>query len=332
MSKGRHVGREALRPCLALALGLLALGCGEEKNETPPAPPAVGVLELPISHRAGDAPPAGAVEVEIGPKELRVSGRKVADLQNGRLAQGARAPRTIGGLREALRSSSGKAAVLRAYVLVPHGTFVRVLETLRQASVAPVYLLVRKGPSTETGHMALPSLRFVAASERPVAFQGEAARGWDEFVAGWDGVYEACRDAAERVDCDARPERVAKGGHAELALFVRDEALKFEVHRFGAPEPEEEAEPPQPVEGPDGEQYVPPPPATDAAFTWRFAAATKPESPISTALRPVCGNRKCGLVIAVEDRTPVMRWVSFLGAVAPDGSPTPELAFVWPER
>ncbi len=328
----RRMRRIAVVRHLWLVLpGLVALGCGEEKAEAPPAPPAVGIMELPISHRAGGSPSAGAVEVEVGPKELRVAGRKVMDLQNGRLPEGTAAPQTLSSLASALRDASGKPIVLRLYVLVPQGTFVRVVRTLQEAAVGPIHLLVRKGPSTEVGHMVLPPLRFVSASERPVAFQGEAARSWDDFVKQWDAIYEACRDAAERVDCDGRPERVASGGQAELALFVRDEALKLEVHRFGAPEPEEQP-PAEPVVGPDGEAYVPPPPATDAAFTWRFAAATKAESPISVATRPLCGSRTCGLLLAVEDRTPVMRWISFLGAVVPDGAPEPELAVIWPER
>ena len=318
----------------AVLLASVLGGCSKEEEAASPAPPAVGLLELPISLRTGDPAPSGAVEVEIGPKELRVAGTKVLDLAGGRLPDEALGGEALPALAAALKAHRGKPVALRLHVLTPQATFVRVLHTLQTAGTGQVSLLVRKGPTTQTGYFALPKVRFVKASERPVAFSGEAARQWDEFVTVWEPVYEACRGAEERVDCDGKPESVAQGGQAELSLFVRDEALKFAVQRFGAPEPEqpEPPEKPEPVVGPDGEEYVPPPPATEAAFTWRFAAATKSDSPISEALRPVCGSRRCGFVLEVEAPTPVMRWVSFLGAAVPDGTPAPELAVLWSER
>src|SRR5688572_23483950 len=138
------------RRVLALALVLLCLGgCGGEEIK-PDLPPIVGVLELPISHRAGGAEPANAAGIELGTTELRAGGETIFPLDNGKVPAAEQSGHTLPKLKAKLAGKSALAITVHA--AVPYATLARVLNTGLAAGARTFAFKVRKtGSSTETG-------------------------------------------------------------------------------------------------------------------------------------------------------------------------------------
>jgi hypothetical protein len=327
----------------SVCLLLLCFGC-EEEDKKKDTKPIVGVLELPLSKRHKDDPPNNARKIAISPKELRVEGEKVVALRGGKLDDGDVKGRTVPKLASAMEGRSG--AAVRMHVNTPYGTMTRVLDTLAEADVDAVAFQVRKGSGAETGWLTLTDYRVEPPSDEPFEFEGEVQRKWDAFGEKWKHFYEACR-GSHYVACDAPAARVAEGGNLQLELFARGSAVRFNLRRFGGPDPEEQdssgggggggvamidgVAPAQPAGSGKKEKKVPP--ATEATFTWHFDVATKKDSSsIGKALRPICGAKPCGAEVVAESGTPSMRLMSLIGAAFPDGAPTPHLVFRLPKR
>lgn len=334
-----------------LASLLCAAGC-HEKAKPASSAPIVGVLELPISLRNADAAPANPLRIEVSPTEMRLDGRNVLDLQSGRAPEAERRDDMLPRLRAAIQGGGvKKAATVRMHVDTPYETLVAILNTLRNVGVDTIAFAVRKGATPQTGWMTLSDVRVQQPSDQPVEFVGHAQRQWDEFVKMWDSVQDACLKD-QSVDCDPKPEIttssgkhdwVVPGGSMVMTLLAKGNALKLSFERSG------------PAEGVDGGtesdkqkaletllrrltkavkpgEEPPPALATEAAFTWRFPAATESQSPISIAVRPLCGVQPCGAVVTSDYLTPSMRVLSFIGAAFPNGTPAPSLVFERPRR
>lgn len=332
--------RENLRRALSVLLLLTFFaGCdrkdasdasGEEIRE------AVSLLELPVSLRAGPLP-SNAVGIQISPSALIVDGKIVSELASGRLAPSDRASGEVSALASALSSSAGRrSASIRVHVNTPYETTVAVLRTLAKQGFGDVAFEVRRGSTMEAGSLALASFAVVSDAEakEPTAFPGEAQRPWDAFVKSWGEMSDACR-RAHSVDCDGAPEAPAEGGNVQIRLWARGRGLKLELERFGAATTaaKSAAEPVAMIEGVPSLPAGAPPvseTAVDGAFTWRFEAATDANSPIASAMRPLCGAHPCGVVVSADSLTPTMRVLSFLGAAFPDGTPAPTVRFVAP--
>lgn len=323
--------------CLALAL-LGAAACDDpEPVESEATGPAVGPLELPISLRYDTRPPNGAVKIEIAPSELRVEGRSVLPLENGRVPEGERAGTSLPKLAEALRSGPARrVAQLRIHGNVPYLTTALVLSTLEAANIHQVSFEVRQGTGTEVGYLTLD--RFEVREETDdewATFPATHQRSWDEVAPHWEAMTAACREN-HSVDCDYKPANIAEGGQLQITLFARGNAVKVELDRFGAEDPEPAAGTgPALIEGiapePAAEEEEAPP-ATRAAFTWRFQATTSEPSPVAMTLREICGAQPCGAVVTAEGQTMTMRILSLIGAAFPNGSPAPHILFQIPPR
>lgn len=328
-----------LAPAILLLLATSA--CDSSKNEESAelATEAVSPMELPVSLRTS-ARVAGAVGISISPTAIVVDGKKVADLASGRLPDGERTG-TIPALAASLGQGNGaRTASLRAHVNTPYETTLAVLRTLGKQGISTVAFEVRKGSSPEALMLELASFAVLneAEASSPAVFPGDAQRPWDAFVSHWSEMNDACR-RAHSVDCDGKPEAVAEGGNAQIRLWSRGRGLKIEVERFGGPAVLAKAPAGEPVEmiegvpsAPSGSSAPSSEPAVDGAFTWRFEAATDANSPISAAMRPLCGAHHCGVLVVADALTPTMRVVSFLGAAFPDGAPAPHVRFVAPSE
>jgi hypothetical protein len=326
---------------LVLALGLAASACGKSNDEALAAEssaPVVGVLELPLSHRAADAAPTGAARIEISPTELRLDGRKLLDLVQGSAPAAEVSDHVITKLRDGLTSGPARsAAEIRMHVNTTYSTMVDLLKTVDAANIHRVGFVVRPiQRPTETGFLVIENFRVEAPSDEPIRFEGAHQRQWNDFVAAWQEGYTGCR-ARDYVDCSPYPAVPMTGGDLLIKLFARGSALKAEFSRFGGEDPVEAAPPVMldgvPAPPPAGEgEFEPPDPIGQGAFTWRFEAATADLSGIKDAFRPLCGAHPCGVVVTGDINTLSMRLLSFIGAAFPDGTPAPALAFVIPEN
>jgi biopolymer transport protein ExbD len=331
-----------LAQMLAMPLLVLAVGC-EEDVEPESTEPIVGLMEIPVSLRAGDARPDNPLRIEIAPAELRLDHRKVLDLASGRAAESERREHVLPKLEAAIAGGGSRgAAAIRLHANVPYETLVSVLNTLSRAGVGNVAFEVRKVGGSDVGWMRLGEWRVQAPSDDPIEFPAEAQRSWDEVAKGWQATYDACRQG-KYVDCDPTAVEIAEGGKAALTLMSRGQAVKASFDRFGAIADDDEQQkadddkapvamiPGVPVAGGSAdEEEEEVKPAEAAVFTWKLSEATKKDSAISLAMRPFCGSKPCGALVRSEYATPAMRPLAFIGAVSPDGAPAPVVVFERP--
>lgn len=323
-----------LRLALALILALSAFACGDdaEGGEAASTEPTVGLLELPISNRH-DAAPTNAVDLEISGSAIRLDGRDVLALESGRVPDAERDGVRIPKLAEAIAGAPARrAATLRIYASTPYQTTALVLGTLKAANVGEVAFAVRRGMATELGYLKIDGFDVRPESTEPVTVPATHQRAWNELPPVWESMNDACRGGEHYVDCAYKPSEIAEGGDLQVTFFARGSAVKLELDRVrgvDAPPPAQ----PELLEGlaADPAQVVVEP-AKNAAFMWRFQAATMADSPISAVMRPLCGAQPCGGVIAAEGQTQTMTVLSFLGASFPNGTPAPFVVFQVPPR
>lgn len=323
---------------VSCALCLALVACDEEEaEETESTEPIVGVMELPISLRHAEAP-NNAVQIEVSPTKMRVDAHTILDLDNGRVADAERAGDTITKLSAAIAGGSARrVAALRLHANTPYMTTALIMGTLKQANIHEVGIAVRRGTGTDVGWLMLGNIDVRDEDQHEWAtFPGTHQRRWDEIGQHWEAMTEACTASEHKVDCAYKPASIAEGGDMQINLFARGNAVKVEMHRFGV----EDAGTPAGGGGPEMIEGVPSldtpveelPPATEAAFTWRFQATTTDPSPVSLTMRELCGATPCGVMVTAEGQTPTMRIASFLGAVFPNGAPAPHVLFQLPEQ
>ncbi len=329
----------AFLPVLLLA-SLVFTGCGDDGDENQESTdPIVGVLELPISYRYEASAPSDAVAIEIAPANLRVDGHTILELDNGKVPESSvgGAPPTITELRSALEGGPARrVATLRILGSTPWRTTMLVLSTLKETRVAEASFMVRQGTGTEIGYLNLTNWEIREELDEFHEPPATHLRSWDEIGDIWEEMYTACR-AGPYVDCSFKAPNIAEGGNMHMELFARGNAVKIDLHRFGAPEPEG----PAPAVdtfldgiGPaEGDEEVELPPATHAAFTWRYQATTPQadaENVVANTMRPLCGSQPCGALVEAEAQTPTMRVLSFIGSAFPNGTDEPYLMFQIP--
>ncbi len=339
------IARGAARaPLFALALPLLVVtaACKEEAPPVPTAPVVeVNPLSLVVSKRSDGAPPQGALEITIAPDGIAAQGRSVMPLESGRIAAASWNGRDVRELTAALDvAGSPTAVVLKMQASVPYITVGRVLATAAAHGVRSVFFAVRPGSSAEIGYLPIELAGTRFASYEPVAFQGPAQRQWQEFVDLWSDIETACQGEGT-VDCNRKYESVAPGGLLEIELFARQDAMRVLFRRHGV-EGEGVEEPPpwmppqntraKPARPVTEEEMPPEPPARSATFMWRRRAATADPSPISLAMRPLCGAKPCALRVSGDNLTPIASVIQLLGAAFPNGSPVPVIIWDYPER
>lgn len=325
-------------PWLLLA-SLAFAGCGDDAEENQESSdPIVGVLELPISYRYEASPPANAVAIEVAPANLRVDGHTILELDNGVVPEGSvTGTNTISELRTAIDGGPARRnATLRILGSTPWRTTMLVLSTLKETRVTEISFLTRQGTGTEIGYLNLSNWDIREESEEFHEPPATHMRSWDEMGDIWEEMYSACREGPY-VDCAFKASNIAEGGNMHMELFARGNAVKVELDRYGAPDPEPAGPAPDPFLdgiGPAPEEgEVEMPPAVTAAFTWRYQASTPgadEENIVAKTMRPLCGAQPCGALVEAEAQTPTMRVLSFLGSAFPNGTDEPYLMFQVP--
>jgi len=244
---------------------------------------------------------------------------------------------TIQELRTAIDNAPARRhATLRILGSTPWRTTMLVLSTLKATRVTDLSFMTRQGTGTEIGYLNLSHWDIREESEEfhepPAAY----TRAWDELGDVWEEMYTACREGPY-VDCAFKASNIAEDGKMHIELFARGNAVKIELHRFGAPDPAPAAPAHDTfldgIAPPEGEEEAQMPPAVTAAFTWRYQATTPSageENIVAKTLRPLCGAQPCGALVEAEAQTPTMRVLSFIGAAFPNGTDEPYLMFQVP--
>lgn len=336
--------------CSAVALALLACG-GEDKAAEPeaagPDVPALGVLELPVSLRTGDAAPSDARSVEITPAGIRVDDRALMTLEGGKLPDAERKEGMIPKLKEALATPSKSALALAVHSSVPYDTLAAVLDTARSAGVRTVGFKVRKPSGTDPGWLVAKDFAMTPRmhNAQEVAIPSVDKRKWDEFTAAWQAVYDACR-GADTGSCAYVQSNVAKGGDLKIVLHAAGQGAAINFFRTGVEEGEltdedraRQAEIQQKKEDfiqgrisktEIEKELLEGPPATEALFQFRAREAQSDPSPVTETIKPLCGTKACGAVVSADPTTLAVRVIGLLGAAYADGNAEPHLAFEQP--
>jgi hypothetical protein len=331
------------------ALLLAVLACGgekaEEKPAAPPPGPPLGVLELPVSLRSGDAAPSDSRKVEVTPGDIRVDGQVVLTLENGRVPAAERQGDVVPKLKAALGNPARPALSLGLHSSLPYETAAAVLSTASSAGMRKVAFQVRKpGGSPVAAWLVPTSFQVVPRSYDAVAITDVDPRKWDDFGAAWQAIYDACR-TSQTGSCAYVPGSVAKGGELKLVLHASGQGVNVNFFRVGltdeqlaaeeqARQAELAAKKEDVVQGRGEpseleEQLLEGPPASEAMFQFRAREALEAPSALTAAMQPLCGPRACGAVVTADDNTLAVRVVSLIGAAFADGA-APSLAFELP--
>ena len=328
-------------------------GCGDKPAEEAPkpeAPPALGVLELPVALRTRDAMPSGFRKLEIGLSDMRVDDQVVLGLENGRVAAADRQGDIVPKLKAALTAAPGVS--VRVHSGSAYETAVLALSTASSAGMRKLAFEVRApGNGTTTGWLTVDAFSVTPRSDDDVKFDGVVPRKWDEFAAAWQGMNDAC-SRSPTGSCAYVESRVAQGGNLKIVLHASGQGVNLDFHRVGLTAAELAAEEvawkaeAEAKKEPDEktkkgkkdksastdivEDIVGGPPASDALFQFRAPDAVKEPSVLAEVMKPLCGTNACGAVVSADSNTLMVRVVSLIGAAFADGTASPTLAFEMP--
>ncbi len=341
-----------------VAVGLV-LSCGKEELK-PDLTPRLGVLELPSSHRTGDAEPSGAARVEITPSELLVDGEQAVPLENGKIPAGERSGYDVPKFKAKL--SGKRTLALSVYAAVPYATLARVIHSALEAGANEIAFKVRKPNATTSGWLTIQRSHFTNTPEDGKFSESELLP-WDKFANVWDESLDACQ-ASTRADCGYKPLAKATGGKLDMMLRVRGSGLALRFRQAGAPpsestdagtanpklasnakdkakdkakgKPKKKKAKAEMLDGikaaPEAPEEEPPEPSTEHVFTLRTDQATVVPSPISGIVKPLCGSVSCPVVLDAEGISMSSQVLALLGAAFPDGVPAPNVAWVLPPK
>ena len=116
-------------------LGLAACGGKDAEQAQAPLPPALGVLELPVSLRAADPAPSDYHKVEVNLTEVRANDQVVIKLENGRVPAAEKQDGVITKLKAALQSPAHSRIALSAHASLPYETAALVLNSAASAGI-----------------------------------------------------------------------------------------------------------------------------------------------------------------------------------------------------
>jgi hypothetical protein len=340
---------------LVLVCGLAA-GCslikGGESDKPPGASPADEVgrplndMELPVSLRTGDPAPSDAHQLEVTTEQLRVGGTPVIPLANGKVADADKSNGVIPKLEAKLKSPSHAGLALRLQANLPYETLALILNSAKQAGVMNASFAVRVvGGGNKTGWLNADGYVMSSKADDMPPIPTVAPKSWEFFTGKWNDVTQACRTASTG-NCAYADANFAKGGSLKIELFSSGRGINIDFYQRGlTPEQEKEEEKRRAkdlakkkedflqgrISHDDMVSYLLlGDPATQALFQFRYQEALTPPSALSGTISPLCQGERCGVVVAADEISPLVRLVSMMGAAFPDGSTAPAYAFEMP--
>ena len=346
----RSAGLGSLLLVPLIAAGLSACKSKAEEETVGAAKDEVGRplgdLELPVSLRTRDSQPTDAHKLEATTDQLRVNGAPVISLTKGAVAPEDIREGIIPKLETALRAQSHQTIAMRLEAIIPYETVAMVLHTAKQAGVMNAAFQVREtGSTTRTGWLNVDSYVMSSRADDIPPFLSVTPKSWDAFTSKWQSVTSACRTAASG-NCAYADTNFAKGGALKIELHTSGRGLNVNFFRRGltpAQEHEEEVKRRKDLAKKKEsflqghikhdemvEYLLLGDPSTQALFQFRYQEALAAPSALTQTIAPVCAQEKCGVLIAADKISPMVRVVSLLGAAFPDGTQQPAYAFEMP--
>jgi hypothetical protein len=339
---------------LLLSLLCVAPGCKRGDSEQPPPGASaadevgrpLGDLELPVSLRTRDPAPTDAHAIEATTEQLRLNGTPVVPLQKGFVADAERSDGVISKLATQLKAQNHSAIALRIQAILPYETVALILNTAKQAGVMNAAFQVRDtGASPKTGWLNADSFVMASKADDVPPIQTVTAKSWDAFTAQWKAITDACKNAPTG-NCAYADSNFARGGTLKIELFSSGRGININFFRRGltpAQEHEEEVKRNKEL-AKKKEQFLQGhlthdqmveflllgDPATQALFQFRYQEALSAPSALTETIAPLCRSERCGIEVAADEISPMVRVISMLGAAFPDGTTSPAYAFEMP--
>ena len=249
-------------------------------------------------------------------------------------------------LANAMRGQSHAAIALRIQAILPYETVALILNTAKQAGVMNASFQVRDtGASPKTGWMNADSFVMASKADDLPPIQVVAAKSWDSFTAQWKAITDACKSAPSG-NCAYADSNFAKGGTLKIELFSSGRGININFFRRGlnaAQEHDEEVKRRQELNK-KKEQFLQGhltheqmveylllgDPSTQALFQFRYQEALSAPSALTETIAPLCRSERCGIEVAADEISPMVRVITMLGAAFPDGTTSPAYAFEMP--
>jgi hypothetical protein len=277
---------------------------------------------------------------------LRLNGTPVIALQKGVIADADKRDGVIPKLEAQLKSQNRANIALRLEAILPYETVAFILNTAKQAGVMNAAFQVREvGNSNKTGWLAADSFVMSSKADDTPPIQTVSPKSWEAFTAKWKAVTEACRTAPSG-NCAYADSNFAKGGTLKIELYTSGRGINVNFFQRGlTPEQEHEEEVRRNKElAKKKEQFLQGhltheqmveylllgDPATQALFQFRYQEGLSAPSALTSTIAPICHQDRCGVEVAADEISPMVRVVSLMGAAFPDGTPSPAYAFEMP--
>ncbi len=208
----------AVYTVLCLLAFQASAGCSDKSAEQAqaPLPPALGVLELPVSLRSGDGAPNDARNVDVNMSEVRVDDKIVLKLDNGKVPAAEQKDGVLPKLKAALQSPPKGRIALAAHASLPYETAALVLSSASAAGMHQLSFKVRKpGGSTDTGWLSVTAFQMAPRTYDEVAMPSVDPHKWDDFAKAWQAMHDACR-SSQTGSCPYVENNVATGGDLKI--------------------------------------------------------------------------------------------------------------------
>jgi hypothetical protein len=337
-------------PVTLLLLSSVALSCHRGSEKLPPGASGadeigrpLADMELAVSLRMHDAPPTDARQLEATTEQLRMDGAPIVALDKGRVADADKLDGVIPKLEAQLRSPARSGIALRLAANLPYETMALVLSTAKKVGVVNAALQVREtGSSPKTGWLTADGFVMASKADDLPPITSVKHESWDVFTESWQEVHDACRTAPSG-NCAYVEAAFAKGGTLKIELMASGRGINIDFYRRGLTAEQEREEQKSWARQLAGKKedflqgrishddmveiLLRGDPATQALFQFRYGEALAGPSALARTMAPMCHRQRCGVVVAADPITPIVRVVNMIGAAFPDGTPSPAMAF-----
>lgn len=333
----------------------LAAGCSYFKGEdkSPPGASAadeigrpLNDMELPVSLRRGDPQPSDAHQVEVTSEQLRLAGAPIIPLANGRVGDADKANGVIPKLESAMKSPGHAGLALRLQANLPYETLALILNSAKSAGVMNAAFEVREvGNSSKTGWLNADGFVMSSKADDLPNIPAVTPKPWETFTGKWADITQACKSAATG-NCAYADSNFARGGTLKIELFSSGRGINVDFYQRGLTDAQQKDEEKKRAKelAKKKEDFLQGrisnddmvaflllgDPATQALFQFRYQEALSAPSSLTGTMSPMCHHEKCGVVVAADTVSPLVRVLSMMGAAFPDGTPAPAYAFEMP--
>ncbi|MBN1654471.1 MAG: hypothetical protein JXA30_11935 [Deltaproteobacteria bacterium] len=210
-------------------------GKGTEETE-----PIVKIMELPVALRNKDPEPSSARKVEISFQELRVDGKTVLQLTEGKIPDSERSGLVAPKIESALDNPRRSHISVEAYSGVPFKTLLLTLGSAQSTGTRNASFRVREpGQTDKTGWLEIKNFKVLESTWEEITFDNVSSRPWTDFVNVWEDVAMACRRQKSVVFCKDMPTKISQRGRLQIILSTAGSAITLEFKQVGEPRPEE---------------------------------------------------------------------------------------------